>query len=88
MHVNRCILWLLIALVSGPDGLAQQTELKSPEVHADRSVTFRYVNQQAEEVSLTGALQSLEGMNGPLIRDDRGVWTRTVPSLFLNVKSV
>jgi enterochelin esterase family protein len=49
----------------------------SPEVHADRSVTFRFRDPNAKEVSL-----SLEGSKPqPMQKDDQGVWSITTASL-------
>jgi enterochelin esterase-like enzyme len=50
----------------------------SPEVHADRQVTFRLGAPKATEVVLTG-----EFMRGskPLVKDERGIWSVTVGPL-------
>ena len=49
--------------------------LKSPEVHADRTITFRLRAPQAEKVELSG--QFLKA-NAPMQKDDAGVWSVTV----------
>ena len=48
---------------------------QSPEVNADRTVTFRLAAPKATEVTLSG-----EFMKGskPLVRDDKGVWSVTI----------
>jgi len=69
-------LGLLVALAAASPLLAQQPRpVLSPEVHADRTVTFRLRAPQAEEVSLTG-----EFLDGPraLVKGADGVWSVTV----------
>src|ERR1700680_373289 len=68
---------LLVALPS----LAQRRggpTLKSPEIHPDRTVTFRLSAPKASQVTVTGDLlkqaQALE-------KDDKGVWTVTIGPL-------
>ncbi|HXE65093.1 MAG TPA: alpha/beta hydrolase-fold protein [Bryobacteraceae bacterium] len=53
------------------------TALVSPEVHADRTITFRFRAPQATQVQLAGEV--LQG-KGPLamMKDDAGVWTTTI----------
>jgi enterochelin esterase family protein len=51
--------------------------LVSPEVHSDRSVTFRFVDPDAQEVLL-----ELEGRDPAIMqKDDLGVWTLTTAPL-------
>lgn len=52
--------------------------IKSPEVHSDRTVTFRYKDANAKKVEFF-----LEGTSGnvPMTRGDDGVWTITVGPL-------
>jgi enterochelin esterase-like enzyme len=54
---------------------ARAAQVRSPEIHPDRSVTFRVTAPKATEVVLTG-----EFVTGPqkLKKDDQGVWTLTV----------
>jgi enterochelin esterase family protein len=52
--------------------------LVSPEVHADRTVTFRLLAPNAREVAL-GA--ELDGTPHPMTRDGAGVWSVTVGPL-------
>jgi len=51
---------------------------KTPEVHADHSVTFYFYDPGASQVEL-----NMDGHAGgqPMTKDDRGVWTITVPPL-------
>jgi enterochelin esterase family protein len=55
----------------------------SPEIHSDRSVTFRLFAPKASEVLLMGSPGILEfiGKPLPLKRDDKGVWSLTVGPL-------
>ena len=48
---------------------------RSPEVHADRTVTFRFRAPNAQKVELSG--QFLKG-NQPMQKDDAGLWSITV----------
>ena len=50
----------------------------SPQVHADKSVTFRYFSKTAKEVKLSG-----EFLKDPvsLSKDTSGVWSITLPSI-------
>jgi len=52
----------------------------SPEVHPDRTVTFRLFAPKASEVVLMGSPGILEVIHTPtpLQRDDKGVWSLTV----------
>src|SRR5437899_12946987 len=55
----------------------------SPEVHADRTVTFRLFAPKASEVVLMGSPGILEVIKKPtpLQRDGKGVWSLTVGPL-------
>ncbi len=55
----------------------------SPEMHADRTVTFRLFAPKASEVVLMGSPGILEVIKKPmpLQRDDKGVWSLTVGPL-------
>jgi enterochelin esterase-like enzyme len=55
----------------------------SPEIHADRTVTFRLFAPKASEVVLMGSPGILEVIKNPmpLKRDDKGVWSLTVGPL-------
>ncbi len=66
-------------------GRGQQDTLVSPEVHPDRSVTFRLRAPQASTVTLTGdwlaTLSSSTGGPMPMTKDASGVWSVTTPPL-------
>src|SRR5271169_5544286 len=55
----------------------------SPEIHADRTVTFRLFAPKASEVVLMGSPGILEAIKKPvpLQRDEKGVWILTVGPL-------
>ena len=55
----------------------------SPEVHPDRSVTFRLFAPKASEVVLMGSPGILEVIKEPkpLQKDDKGLWSLTVGPL-------
>jgi enterochelin esterase-like enzyme len=56
------------------------TALRSPEVNADRTVTFRFRAPQATAVDLVGEINQGKGAV-PLTKGDDGVWTVTVGPL-------
>ena len=70
---------------SGGGGRAPQDTLASPEVHADRTVTFRVRAPQASVVTLTGdwlaTLASSTGAPTPMTKDSTGVWSVTTAPL-------
>jgi len=51
----------------------------SPEIHADKTVTFRLRAPKANEVTLTGHWEG--GTNVSLTKDDEGIWSVTVGPL-------
>jgi enterochelin esterase family protein len=66
-------------------GRGQQDTLVSPEVHADRTVTFRIRAPQASDVKLTGDwMATPEAATGGIVamtRDATGIWSVTSPPL-------
>lgn len=61
-----------------PAARAAALSLVSPEIHADRTVTFRYRDANAHEVAIT-----LEGRVEPyaMTKDAKGIWSVTVGPL-------
>ena len=57
------------------DDLQAQKFARSPEVHDDRTVTFRYFAPKAKTVKLNG---NVPQMKGDLIKGKDGVWSITV----------
>lgn len=49
----------------------------SPEIHPDRSVTFRMAAPRAEQVAVAGEM----GAETAMTRDDQGVWSATIGPL-------
>jgi enterochelin esterase family protein len=81
---------LLIAVPAQPQGRGPsggagrgqaQDNLVSPEVHPDRTVTFRVRVPEAKVVTLTGdwlaTLQSSTGGTIPMTKDSSGIWSVT-----------
>lgn len=68
---------LLLLAASVLSAQPQQPPFRSPEVHEDKSVTFRYraPNAQKVDVSLEG------GQRFPLAKDERGIWVVKTPPL-------
>jgi enterochelin esterase-like enzyme len=64
-------IFLLSRILHGQD---RPPPIVSPEVHPDRSVTFRLRAPQAREVSVSGEW----GGGRPLVKDDAGVWSVTL----------
>jgi enterochelin esterase family protein len=52
----------------------------SPEIHPDRTVTFRLFAPDAKEVLLVGApvIAVMGGQPGTMVKDDRGLWSITI----------
>src|SRR5437870_13749016 len=60
-------------------GAARPALLHSPEIHPDRSVTFRLLAPKASEVTLNGSWDN--GTNLKMTKDDVGVWSTTTGPL-------
>lgn len=56
-------------------GRGRGPALVTPEVKADRTVTFRFRAPNAQEVTLVG---ELDGRTYPMTKDDNGIWSVTV----------
>src|SRR6476646_3671881 len=52
---------------------------RSPEIHPDRTVTFRLMAPNASEVTVNGSWDG--GTNIKMTKDDTGVWSATVGPL-------
>jgi enterochelin esterase family protein len=61
----------------GGGGATPVTALVSPEVHPDRSVTFRFRAPQATQVQLVGEILQGKGPQA-MTKDDAGLWTITI----------
>src|SRR6188472_3826442 len=62
-----------------PAQAARPAPLKSPEIHPDRTVTFRLLAPKATEVTLNGSWDN--GTNLKMTKDESGVWSTTVGPL-------
>lgn len=77
---------LLLSQVAFAQGRGQpQDNLVSPEVHPDRTVTFRLRAPQASAVTLTGdwlaTPAASTGGTIPMAKDSAGIWSVTTPPL-------
>jgi enterochelin esterase-like enzyme len=77
----RTLAILFLTLTASSQNTRSQTQpppVVSPEVHADRSVTFRFRAPNVKEVAV-----SIEGSSKPLPmqKDDQGVWSVTTDPL-------
>src|SRR5437764_7662742 len=61
----------------GGGGATPVTALVSPDVHPDRTVTFRFRAPQATDVQLVGEIMQGKGPQA-MTRDDAGIWTATI----------
>jgi len=78
--MTRAILFLvsITAMLIMPPEINAQKYAVSPEVHNDRTITFRYFAPTAESVSLSG---NVPQMAGSLKKSDDGIWSITVGPL-------
>jgi enterochelin esterase family protein len=58
---------------------ARPAPIKSPEIHPDRTVTFRLLAPKASEVTLNGSWDN--GTDLKMTKDESGVWSTTVGPL-------
>lgn len=59
------------------ESIRRPAPLRSPEIHADGSVTFRFKAPEAREVKVSGQF----GATAALSKDEQGVWSVTLPAL-------
>jgi len=75
--ISICLAMISVAFLRG-QGQAPRVQLKSPEVSADRRVTFRLWAPEAQKVSVQYLpLVSSSTFKSALTKDDRGVWSVT-----------
>ncbi len=86
--MNRCVSLAVVALVSGVSlaqaqgrGGAQPPQVNSPEVSADRRISFRIYAPRAGEIRLAASDIPGLGQNTRLTKADNGVWELTPPPL-------
>lgn len=86
--MNRGMYLTAVALVVGASvaqaqgrGGPQAPQVTSPEVSADRRVSFRIYAPQAREIRLTASDIPGLGQNTRLTKADNGVWELTTPAL-------
>ncbi len=85
-HVGGLILAVLMAAPSMAQQPAPQAAaparlapVRSPEIHADRTVTFRLRAPKASDVTLNGSWD--RAINLPMTKGDDGIWSTTVGPL-------
>lgn len=94
---KSAILILLFTFLSASftfcqEALFNAADLKSPEINADKSVTFRFFAPKADSVLLTGDFLPTEKQQSRfglidvpkpavMIKDDKGVWSYTTANL-------
>lgn len=72
--------WWLIVPLFAQQSIYGGSEILSPEIHEDRSVSFRIQATEAKEVRLTGDWMPAEGWSpGSVLmeRDENGLWAHT-----------
>ncbi len=73
----------IIGQQAPPAGAAQPAArpapIKSPEIHPDRTVTFRLSAPKASEVTLNGSWDN--GTNLPMTKGEDGIWSATIGPL-------
>lgn len=75
--MKRKLIILYFLAGSSLAGFAQRpARISSPDVHPDRSITFRYFSRNAQRVTLNGEFLTAPV---PLTQDTSGVWSITVP---------
>jgi len=72
---------IFVTILSMPNQTDGQVYAKSPEVHADRTVTFRYYAPKAKSVRLQGNVPKI---SGSMEMDKDGIWSITVGPLQAN----
>ena len=68
-------LWVIIVLQNETTGQPGRISFVSPEIHKDRTVTFRFMAPNAREVKLS--TQFINGQQS-LTKDDQGLWSITL----------
>ena len=74
----RFLFLTLSLVIAMPDELDAQNYARSPEVHADRKVTFRYFAPNAGSVKLQGNVPEI---SGEMMKVAQGFWSKTVGPL-------
>jgi len=84
LHLTIAVIVLLAAQATAQQALQGGTEITSPEIHEDHSVTFRIAAPQASEVKLSGDWMPFEGWvpgTATMIKDENGIWSHTTEIL-------
>ncbi len=86
---SRFLFMLAIFAMSNVSALAQEalgggTDIKSPEISSDNTVTFRVQAPNATDVKISGDWMPAEGWtpgSAPMVKDDKGLWSYTTAVL-------
>lgn len=81
---------LLNICTSAQQALMGGTEIVSPEVKSDNTVTFRFQAPDAKEVKITGDWLPAQGWvpgSEAMSKDEKGIWTYTSPKLSSDLHS-
>lgn len=74
----------LCGITCAQQALWSRSNVVSPQINDDRSVTFRLVAPDVDKVSVVGDFTTAEGKDvgaAQMTRDDKGVWEFTTPPL-------
>src|SRR6476646_7507247 len=67
------------APAAAPAQAPRPAPLKSPEIHPDRTVTFRLLAPKASDVTLNGSWDN--GTDLKMTKDEAGIWSATIGPL-------
>src|SRR5690606_12000103 len=76
LDMHKIFILQFLLFVSTPLLAQRPPALSSPDVHADRSITFRYFSKNAQRVTLEGEFLA-KAMK--MVKDSEGIWSVTVP---------
>lgn len=79
MRFQICAITALLFVSNAVSQQASPARPVSPEIHPDRSVTFRLSAPQATDVTLNGSWERARDIK--MTKDDNGVWSATVGPL-------
>lgn len=79
MKFQICAITALLFVSNARSQQAQPARPVSPEIHSDRTVTFRLSAPKAADVTLNGSWEGARDIK--MAKDDNGVWSATVGPL-------
>lgn len=84
IHLLIFLIGLAVRSTHAQQALTREAQLLSPEIHSDKSVTFRLTAPNASTVTISGGWMSSVGPERPAVsmkKGDDGVWTYTTEGL-------